>query len=603
MPAANPPPEPAHGSRGLPPMSPPPTSSSSGRRPSRRGGPIVAGLVLAWLLATEPFLAIVWDEGYTLGRIERIRHWFLGLASPATLARTFAEPPIELVQRDGDPPPGRPEVVTPRRDQLTTRTGLFDPPVLLYFWPFAREEPHGHPPFYALIGLIGDAAMPWREPLARARLGTMLAFSLATGWLFSFLDRRRGRWAALAAAGAMALQPRLFAHAHYALYDGLLTAMWVGAILAFTRAVERAPEDEPPRRTPRWPWVAAFGAILGAAMATKLTGWLIPAPFVVWTLIYRDRRGLLTLLAGGLVAAVVCYALVPPWWADPLDGVRRFLASNLGRAKTIPISTMFLGTIYESPNESVPWYSPPAITAMVTPVGFLLLALTGVLAVLRRFGTDRFGVLVLGNWAFLILLRAMPHVPAHNNERLFLPAFGCLAIAAGIGAGWLAARSARWARVVVGASLIEGLVSVLVMMPVPLSYYSPLVGGLKGAAAIGMEPTYYWDAFRPEASDWLNDHTGPSEKVAFSSFPTSFLYLRRIGQLRPAVTPGEEGRWAWYVLQNHSGNHEEHHRMLIRFGHPAYTYGKLGVPLLWIYPMAEYEEIIRTIRAKQAAQP
>ena len=31
------------------------------------------------------------------------------------------------------------------------------------------------------------------------------------------------------------------------------------------------------------------------------------------------------------------------------------------------------------------------------------------------------------------------------------------------------------------------------MMPVPLSYFSPIVGGLPGATALGMEPTYYWD--------------------------------------------------------------------------------------------------------------
>ena len=37
------------------------------------------------------------------------------------------------------------------------------------------------------------------------------------------------------------------------------------------------------------------------------------------------------------------------------------------------------------------------------------------------------------------------------------------------------------------------------MMPVPLSYYSPLIGGLPGAAAIGMEPTFYWDS--PAAGD------------------------------------------------------------------------------------------------------
>jgi hypothetical protein len=56
---------------------------------------------------------------------------------------------------------------------------------------------------------------------------------------------------------------------------------------------------------------------------------------------------------------------------------------------------------------------------------------------------------------------------------------------------------------------------VLTTMPVPLSYYSPLVGGLPGATRLGMEPTYYWDALQPEILEWLNVHSGPGQKVRF----------------------------------------------------------------------------------------
>ena len=42
------------------------------------------------MLATEPYLAIVWDEGYTLGREERLREWFHALADPAALRGALA---------------------------------------------------------------------------------------------------------------------------------------------------------------------------------------------------------------------------------------------------------------------------------------------------------------------------------------------------------------------------------------------------------------------------------------------------------------------------------------------------------------------------------
>src|SRR5437764_1581177 len=118
----------SHHGRGLS-ESPPP-------RPTfRAAGLAVAVAIAALMLATEPRLAIVWDEGYTLGREARLRQWFSALRAPAGFAATWKPPALELVQQVGAPP---------RADQIDTRAKLlFDPKVVAYFWPFAREEPHG----------------------------------------------------------------------------------------------------------------------------------------------------------------------------------------------------------------------------------------------------------------------------------------------------------------------------------------------------------------------------------------------------------------------------------------------------------------------------
>ena len=97
-------------------------------------------------------------------------------------------------------------------------------------------------------------------------------------------------------------------------------------------------------------------------------------PFFAWSLLYRDRRGWLTLVVGGLVGVVVLFAFNPCWWADPISGVERFLRSNLTRGKTIPIPVEFLGRVYDTPRESLPWYNTLAWTVLVTPVGFLVWA-------------------------------------------------------------------------------------------------------------------------------------------------------------------------------------------------------------------------------------
>ncbi|WP_158633357.1 glycosyltransferase family 39 protein [Tautonia sociabilis] len=561
-----------------------------GRRSARAG--LIAGLIAFALLAiTEPMLAIVWDEGYTLGRERRIRSWLSALADPQGFSRSWEPPPLELVQPDGPPPPGREPVVPPSRDQLATRARLLAPEVIAYFWPFAREEPHGHPPFYALLGLAGDLLTPWRDDLGRARLGPMLLFSLAAGALFSFLDRRLGRWAAIAGAAALVLQPRLFGHAHYAAYDAPLTALWVLGVLSFARATE-----DSSRSTPRWGWAVVFGLVAGASASTKLTGWFLPLPMLAWVAAFRDRRGLLTLLAAGPVALAAIYVFIPPWWHDPVDGVLRFLASNTGRAETIPIRTMYLGKVYRTPIDSLPPDNTLILTAMVTPIGFLALAVVGALRSAVAGSTERFGVLVLLHWLMFLVLRALPNVPGHDGVRLFLPAFGMLAIAAGLGAGDLVNRVGRWGKLIVSAAVIEGAASVAVMMPVPLSYYSPAVGGLPGAARLGMEPTYYWDAMTPGVLSWLDEHSPDGASVVPTTFPTSFLFLNESGRLRAAIVPIPTPKASWFVVQNRTGELDPIDRALIRDHEPAFVLRKLGVPLLWVFPMDAVRAVEEAMR-------
>src|SRR4051794_21279512 len=89
----------------------------------RGAGLAVALATAALMLATEPRLAIVWDEGYTLGREARLRLWFRALADPPRFAAEWRPPAVELVQQVGAP--------APRRDQVDTRAKLlFDPQVL-----------------------------------------------------------------------------------------------------------------------------------------------------------------------------------------------------------------------------------------------------------------------------------------------------------------------------------------------------------------------------------------------------------------------------------------------------------------------------------------
>ena len=555
------------------------------------GGALFVGLLtLGVMVATEPKLAIVWDEGFTLGREARIRLWLAALRDPAGFAAHWVPPSprAELVQQDQRPLP------PPRRDEIDTTGKLLGPRAMAYFWPFAREEPHGHPPFYAIVGLLGDAIAPSWEVLPRARIGPMVAFSLAGAALFGFAAGRWGLAAGALAAGAWLLQPNLFGHGHYATLDGLLASLWVGAVLAFARAVEAT------GRWGRWSWTVGFGVLCGWAAATKLTGWFLPIPFVVWALWDRNGRAARILAVAGVVGLATLFLFNPCWWNHPVSGVERFFRSNLTRAQTIPIPVEFLGWVYDTPRESLPWYNTVAWTVLVTPVGFLALALLGAglgaVTFARRWwprrdeggpvAIDAIGVLALMHWGFLLLLRAMPHTPGHDGVRLFLPAFGMLALVAAWGAAAVARWSPRGGRAVVGLALAEGVASVALLMPTPLAYFSPLVGGPPGAARLGMEPTYFWDGLSDEAIAFLNANTPPGRSVQFATFPTSWLYLQQTGKLRvPFSSPLEPRRAAFYVVQNRPGALSPADRDLIARGRPAFQVSKFGVPLILIYPL------------------
>jgi 4-amino-4-deoxy-L-arabinose transferase-like glycosyltransferase len=545
-------------------------------------GACVGVATLALMLGTEPQMAIGWDEGYTLGREARLRDWFRLLSDPARFGRSWRPPALELVQRDS--------TVPPLPEDLDTRWELlFDRDALEWFWPFAREEPNGHPSFYALLGLAGDLVVPSWRPLARARSGPILLFSLTAGVIFGFFFSRSGFPAAALAAGSWTLQPNLFGHGHYAAYDGVLASLWMLAVIVFAAAV--MPSTGRASASTRWGWTALWGLIIGCAAATKLTGWFVPLPFLAWAILYRNVNGFKTLAVGVLIGLIVLVALMPPWWQGPIGGIVRFFESNLNRAKTIPIEVQFLGATYNTPRQSLPWYNTLLWTVLVTPIGFLLFGGIGFWSALRYWRTEPFGPLVAGHWAFLMILRALPAAPGHDGVRLFLPAFGVLALLGGVGVKWLVERGWPWAKPAVALALLEGAISVAVMMPVPLSYFSPLVGGLPGATSLGMEPTYYWDALSSDARHFLAAHTPPGRTIGFRTFPTSWLYLRDIGELPKQLAGIDRGSPLWVVLQNRPGAFSNDDRVLAEQGRPAYTVTKLGVPLVWIFPYSELDRL------------
>ena len=72
-------------------------------------------------------------------------------------------------------------------------------------------------------------------------------------------------------------------------------------------------------------------------------------------------------------------------------------------------------------------------------------------------------------------------------------------------------------------------------------------------------------------------------------------YLRQWGSLGFGLCPHEQGVPRWYVLQNRPGLFAEKpwDRWLAESGQATFVHELDGVPLIWIFPIEEYEKARR----------
>jgi hypothetical protein len=136
----------------------------------------------------------------------------------------------------------------------------------------------------------------------------------------------------------------------------------------------------------------------------------------------------------------------------------------------------------------------------------------------------------------------------YDNDRLFMPAFLFLAALAGMGFDWLvigirrAADRLRKPRLAVPATILAAFIvflpqsiSLVRLYPHLLSYYSETVGGLPGAARLGLETTYWCESYAA-AIPYLNEHAKPGDTIWVDPWSHNVLiYYQVHGWLRSDI--------------------------------------------------------------------
>lgn len=336
-----------------------------------------------------------------------------------------------------------------------------------------------HPPLGRLLIGLTHETTAWLIPgaemavcnVAAARLGSCLAFALTAALLCAFALRRYGTHAAFAATALFIGSPQLIGHARLAALETTVNLTWTIAVIPL---LAWWTQQKPP--TSRQATLS--GICFALLLLTKVQAILLPPVLVIWTLLKFRRHGLLPLLLWGTTAGLLFFAAWPWLWQDTPQRILQYLGRTTDR---ITLYCWYLGQRWV--DREVPWHYPFVILTCTLPAG-----IAAGLALKARHGKPAADeCLLLAISLFPLLVFALPKVPVYDGNRLFLICFPGLTLLAA--AGWQKLAAGKIAK----AAMIC-LPLPWTMQPFAMDQYGILCGGNHGAAALGLETSYWADA-------------------------------------------------------------------------------------------------------------
>jgi 4-amino-4-deoxy-L-arabinose transferase-like glycosyltransferase len=451
---------------------------------------LLALLTLILLLLTAPRIGLTWDEPAYIAASEAYVEW---------LGRLLSDP-----------------------------SGALSPEGIRYGW----EPNHEHPPVNKVYsGLVWVVARPVFDDLLAHRLGNMLLASALVGMLYLLVAPRYRRVAGIAGCAALLTMPRFFFHAHLAALDLPATVAMVAVTLLFWHTHEHR----------GWRYGILLGLLWGLALATKFNTVLVPPLLGLWALIFRRRLYLFGRLTLAVVIGLPLSLVIWPWlyhdfWERLIEYLR-FLTVDHHQ-----IGQWYLGEYFLPP----PWHFPFVMAFAVVPTTVTVLLLAGLVRVIISRHNAALGWLLILSALPPMLLLTTGQSVVYDNERLFLPSFPFLAALAGVGfaallgglqkiAGRAVPRlpGVAWTGALAAIFFLPQTVSAAFLYPHLLSYYSANVGGLPGAARLGLEHTYWCETYAA-ALEYLNREAEPGAIIWVEDWSFDvMLYYQLQGLLRP----------------------------------------------------------------------
>ena len=405
------------------------------------------------------------------------------------------------------------------------------------------------------------------------------------------------REAALFSALAFALMPRVFYHSHLACFD--VPIAFYGTLTAYT--YWRALRD---RR-----WAPFVGLAFGLALATKHNSWMLPGIFLIHFLWIRrdgvragrgDRASIAWLPAMLVIGPLVLIGTWPWLWHDTwsrLLGYARFHLTH------VHYTYEYLGISYFEP--PLPVSVPFVMTLFTVPLTVLALSLFGLYH--RRDELrppwktkpgdatgPRTDVLWLGCMLAPMLAIALPTSPIFGGTKHWITAYPFLALFAGWGLvaaierpeldAWRGRRWPSWA--FAALCLLPGAVQTAHSNPFGLSHYTPVAGGVSGAADLGMN-RQFWGFTTGSLAPWIADKLPEGGSVwTCDTTHGAWAMMQRDGLIPSNIGAASSMGAADLVLVHHEAHFNEvDYQAWVAFGsvQPAFVLRYDGVPIISVY--------------------
>lgn len=425
---------------------------------------------------------------------------------------------------------------------------------------------------------------------------------MVTGGLLLWLIYAWGasvmRWqGALFAALAFALMPRVFYHSHLACFDVPIAFFMTLTAYAYWRALAD-------RR-----WVLLVGLAFGLALATKHNSWMLPAIFLIHFSWIRwdearagrlDRASIAWLPSMLIIGPLVLIGSWPWLWHDTWRRWASYAAFHLNH---VHYTYEYFGVSYFEPPLpiSVPFVMT-LFTVSLTVIVLAMLGLYGRRAELRPpWRTDpgeakasRTEVLWLGCLLAPLLAIALPSSPIFGGTKHWITAYPFLTLFAGWGLVAISERAEldvwrghRWPSWTFAAlCLLPGAAETAHSHRFALSHYTPLAGGVPGAADLGMN-RQFWGFTTGSLTEWLRGRLPEGGSVWICDTTAgAWAMLQKDGIMPSNIRAAASMSSADLVLVHHEAHFNEvDYQAWVAFGsvRPVYVLRYDGVPIISVY--------------------